>query len=156
MIAYEIETRETCTIKCNVEGHHVAAALDSLLGAQRADNALRVPHLVEDLIVLIATMKPLAVIKAAADGGCMPGMVLEALMSIKHRALYWHKKAVRHEKAELERQAALDERREREKKAEEGRAHGDVDQATESRPDLPSPLPVKRTRARKKSKPKVG
>lgn len=155
MIAYEFWTKEECRIQCNVAGHHVAGALDSILRAIRRNDRLEVPFLIEDLIILLGTMKAVTICTAAAAGGCLPGMVLEALMSIKQRALYWHGKAVRHDKAELERQQALDQRRQREKEAEEGRAHGDVDQATESRPDLPSPDPVKVAVPRKKGRSKV-
>lgn len=155
MIKYEFETKETCRIACSVEGHHVAAALDSLLSARRAGNVLTVPHLIEDLIILIATMKPLAIIRAAANGGCMPGMVLEALMSIKSRALFWHKKAVRHDAAELRRQEELDARRRKEQKREEGRAHGDVDQVTEGRPADPPPKAT-RPRGKRPGRPKTG
>lgn len=100
MNPYIIETKEGCAISCNVEGNHVAAALDELLCAKRGEKSLLVPHLAEGLILRISMMRPIEVVAAASNGGCMPGMVLHALDSIKRRAVFWHNKAVRYQAAE--------------------------------------------------------
>lgn len=87
-------------IALDVEGNHVAAALDCLFGTKPAVGGLVVPYLAEGLILRISMLKAIEVVLAASSGNCMPGMVLQAVDKIKRRALFWHNKALRHAAAE--------------------------------------------------------
>lgn len=107
MQTYEFQTYEGCVIRSEVEGHHVAAALDELLQAKQgvwastsgcvSKTGLCVPFLVADLLERIRRIDCRQVLVSAERGGCMPGMVLRALATIKGRAEYWHTKAVRYD-----------------------------------------------------------
>jgi hypothetical protein len=143
MISYAFQTYEGCVINVDVQGQHVAAGLDSLLSAKQGDwhrgpggdgpkSGLLVPFLVDALIVRLVTMKAIEICRAAGAGGCMPGMIMEALVKIKGRALFWHQKALKYEAQELKRQGLTSERQDKQIHADDRRAHGDADQETPS------------------------
>lgn len=153
MMTYEFQTYEGCTIRCVVEGHHVAAGLDELLEAKRGTwmgrdtsqgdkQGLLVPYVIEQLLLRLSLVKAVTICQAAARAGCMPGMILAAIDRIKARAVYWHKKALREDAAEIRRQQPCKQRCDEQKQAEASGAHGDIDQETIGRPPWESAAPA--------------
>ncbi len=101
MTTYDFQTKEGCRIQVKVEGQHVMAGLDELLGCTRVDAHLEAPFLIDGLVVHLAKLKPMAIVAAADRAGCLPGMLLAAIYLISGRASYWHRKALAYDAAEL-------------------------------------------------------
>lgn len=139
MITYSFHTYEGCLISCRIEGQHVASGLDELLRAKRGSLCdlepgatpklgLRVPYLADALLVHLVTMKALSIVEAAHHGGCMPGMILEALTTIKARCCYWVNKAKKYEETEARRMGKKGTVSSQDEEAPPHRAHGGSDE----------------------------